>query len=59
MINSIQQGIAGSLLFQAIVELVGDTLREVLHIDTIGIRWYYYYYRARRTSSTRSSTARA
>jgi hypothetical protein len=40
VINSIQQGIAGSLSFQAIVELVGDKLREVLGIDTIGIRWY-------------------
>jgi len=40
VINAIQQGIAGSLSFQAIVELVGDKLREVLHIDTIGIRWY-------------------
>ena len=40
MINSIQQGIAGSLSFHAIVELVGDKLREVLRIDTIGIRWY-------------------
>ena len=40
VINSIQQGIAGSLSFQAIVELVGDKLREVLRIDTIGIRWY-------------------
>ena len=34
------QGIAGSLSFQGIVELVGDKLREVLRIDTIGIRWY-------------------
>ena len=40
VINSIQQGIADSLSFQAIVELVGDKLREVLHVDTIGIRWY-------------------
>nr|HET7859707.1 GAF domain-containing protein [Caldimonas sp.] len=40
VINSIQQGIAGSLSFQAIVELVGDKMREVLHVDTIGIRWY-------------------
>ncbi|MGZ5716197.1 MAG: GAF domain-containing protein, partial [Caldimonas sp.] len=40
VINSIQQGIAGSLSFQGIVEMVGDKLREVLHIDTIGIRWY-------------------
>ena len=42
VINSIQQGVAGSLSFQAIVELVGDKLREVLRIDTIGIRWYDY-----------------
>ena len=40
VINSIQQGIAGSLSFHGIVELVGDKLREVLRIDTIGIRWY-------------------
>jgi GAF domain-containing protein len=40
VINSIQEGIAGSLSFQAIVELVGDKLRDVLRIDTIGIRWY-------------------
>ena len=30
IINSIQQGMAGSLEFQAIVDLVGDKLREVL-----------------------------
>ncbi|MEO6407833.1 MAG: GAF domain-containing protein, partial [Burkholderiaceae bacterium] len=40
VINSIQQGIAGSLEFAGIVELVGDKLREVLRTDTIGIRWY-------------------
>ena len=40
VVNSIQQGIAGSLSFHAIVELVGEKLRELLHIDTIGIRWY-------------------
>ena len=40
VINRIQQGIAGSLDFQAIVDLVGDRLREVLHTDTLGIRWY-------------------
>ena len=38
--NSVQQGMAGSLDFQGIVDLVGDTLREVLHTDTLGIRWY-------------------
>jgi GAF domain-containing protein len=40
VINTIQQGIAGSLDFQGIVDLVGDKLRQVLRIDTIGIRWY-------------------
>jgi len=39
VINSIQQGIAGSLNFQGIVELVGDKLREVLKSDDISIRW--------------------
>ena len=40
LINSIQQGISASLDFQAIVDLVGDKLREVLHVENIGIRWY-------------------
>jgi len=40
VINSIQQGIAGSLDFQAIVDLVGDKLREVLNSEDIGIRWF-------------------
>nr|MCU0920903.1 GAF domain-containing protein [Burkholderiaceae bacterium] len=40
IINSIQQGMAAELDFQAIVDLVGDRLREVLHTDTLGIRWY-------------------
>jgi GAF domain-containing protein len=40
VINSIQQGMAGSLDFQGIVDLVGGKLREVLKIDDIGIRWY-------------------
>ncbi len=40
VINSIQQGMAGSLDFQGIVDLVGDKLREVLKTDDIGIRWY-------------------
>ncbi|MDQ6683581.1 MAG: GAF domain-containing protein, partial [Pseudomonadota bacterium] len=39
VINSIQQGIAGSLDFQAIVDLVGDKLCEVLKLDDLGIRW--------------------
>ena len=40
IINSIQHGIAGSLDFQGIVELVGERLREVLHSDNISIRWF-------------------
>ena len=30
VINSIQQGMAGSLDFQGIIDMVGDKLREVL-----------------------------
>ena len=40
VINSIQQGMAGSLDFQGIVDLVGDKLREVLGVQDIGITWY-------------------
>ena len=40
VINSIQQGVAGSLDFQGIVDLVGDKMREVLQTDDIGIRWF-------------------
>jgi GAF domain-containing protein/DNA-binding response OmpR family regulator/tetratricopeptide (TPR) repeat protein len=40
VINSIQQGLAAELDFQAIVDLVGDKLREVLNTGEIGIRWY-------------------
>ncbi len=42
VINSIQQGVAAELNFQAIVDLVGDKLREVLKSDDIGIRWFEY-----------------
>src|SRR5205807_136411 len=40
VINSIQQGMAAELDFQAIIDLVGDKLREVFHAGDIGIRWY-------------------
>jgi len=40
VINSIQQGVAAKLDFQAIVDLVGDKLREVFKVDDIGIRWF-------------------
>jgi len=40
IINSIQQGLAAELDFQAIVDLVGDKLREILNSGDIGIRWY-------------------
>ena len=40
VINSIQQGMAEKLDFQAIIDLVGDKLREVFDTGDIGIRWY-------------------
>ena len=40
VINSIQEGMAAELDFQAIVDLVGDKLREVFKMGDIGIRWY-------------------
>ena len=40
IINSIQQGLAAELDFQAIVDLVGDKLREVFSTPDLGIRWY-------------------
>jgi GAF domain-containing protein len=40
IINSIQQGLATELDFQAIVELVGDKLREVFNTSDLVINWY-------------------
>jgi len=40
IINSIQQGLAAELDFQAIVNLVGDKLCEVLDTGDLCIRWY-------------------
>ncbi|MFO1252701.1 MAG: GAF domain-containing protein [Inhella sp.] len=40
VINSIQRGMAGSLDFQGIVELVGDKLRELLKTENLGIVWH-------------------
>src|SRR5215472_7256023 len=40
VINSIQEGIAAKLDFQAIVDLVGDKLREVFASGDIGINWH-------------------
>ncbi|HQR11119.1 MAG TPA: GAF domain-containing protein [Casimicrobiaceae bacterium] len=40
VINSIQQGMAAELDFQAIVDMVGDKLRDVFKIGDLGIRWY-------------------
>ena len=39
VINSIQQGVGAELNFQAIVDLVGDKLREVLATGNIMITW--------------------
>jgi len=40
LIRAIQQGISDKRDFQAIVDLVGDKLREVFGTGDIGIRWY-------------------
>jgi GAF domain-containing protein/CheY-like chemotaxis protein/tetratricopeptide (TPR) repeat protein len=40
IINSIQQGLAAELDFQAIVDLVGDKMREVFHTQDLHINWY-------------------
>ena len=40
VINSIQQGMAGSLDFQGIVDLVGDKLREVFKTGDMAIDWW-------------------
>ena len=40
VISSIQRGIAGELGFQAIVDLVGDQLREVFKSGDLGILWF-------------------
>jgi len=40
IINSIQQGLASELDFHAIVDLVGDKLREVFATPDLGIDWY-------------------
>jgi signal transduction histidine kinase/DNA-binding response OmpR family regulator len=40
VINSIQQGMAGSLDFGGIVDLVGDKLREVFRSDDLTIKWF-------------------
>jgi len=40
VINRIQEGMAAELEFQAIIDLVGDKLREVFSNGDLGIRWY-------------------
>lgn len=39
VLSSIQQGMAGALDFQGIINVVGDRLREVLKTGNVGIRW--------------------
>ncbi|MBC7705302.1 MAG: GAF domain-containing protein [Rhodoferax sp.] len=39
VINSIQQGMAAALGFQATIDLVGDKLREVFGIGNVDIHW--------------------
>ena len=40
IINSIQQGLQAELDFQAIVDLVGDRLKDVFNSQDLSIRWY-------------------
>ena len=40
IINSVQQGLAAELDFQAIIDLVGDKLREVFKTPDLAITWY-------------------
>ena len=40
IINRIQEGIAAELDFQAIIDLVGNALRDVLKCDNLGITWH-------------------
>ena len=40
LINGIQQGMAAEMNFQAIVDLVGDKLREVFRTGDLGINWW-------------------
>jgi len=64
LIESIQQGLAARLDFQAIVELVGDRLREVFHRNDLSVRWadpdtglwHYLYEFAKGTRQTVAPT---
>ena len=40
IINSIQKGLAESINFQGIVDMVGDKLREIFEIGDVGISWH-------------------
>ncbi len=40
IISSVQAALASRLDFQALIDLVGDKLREVLQTPDMGIRWY-------------------
>ena len=70
VINSIQQGLAAELDFQAIVDLVGDKLREVFHTGDLGItlvrrrsatslHYLYVYEHGKRLTMPPSRRARA
>lgn len=42
LINSIQHGITSNLSFEAIIELVGEQLRELFGTQDLTIRWFDY-----------------
>ena len=57
VINGIQQGVSAKLDFQAIVDLVGDTLREVFATGDLLISWRDEPARTRRIPLFSASTA--
>ena len=57
VINSIQQGLAAELDFQAIIDLVGDKLREVFDTEDIGDHAGTTNARTSSTTCTSTSTA--
>jgi hypothetical protein len=58
VINTVQQGLVSNIEFQGIIDLVGDTLREVFHTQDLSIRlydrqadmirWVYFYEHGKR-----------
>ena len=56
IINSVQQGLVAELDLQAIIELVGDKLREVFDTGNVSIAWFDEATLLRHCRSTATST---